>query len=388
MAVRKHVRARDGATVYYAIFKGPDGMQRVRKARTVKADAPKREHDRARVAAQKAAQDARAQVENGSWVDPKAAPSMPFGTLVRKFLRDYRTRSGSIAYYKQRAAVWLAFFGERKAADGITVRDVDRFRRARLRAASGETVRKDLTTLSTLFRWAKARGLATANPADPDLVKRPPKSRPNPCPLSPDQEFALLEAAVPWLRPVVELAIETGADRGELIALNWDRHVRTAQRLIVLPRAKTGVPRSIPYEANGRIRRILRGLSEVRHVSGAVFLRDDGSPVTVEAAKTAMRDAWGAAFPCRCQDRQRPHPARSGCPTRPPKPWKSLRATFATRKAEAGVDVPSIAALMGLTTSHVLEHYVKPSGRHLVAAMADQTSSSGSVLTHVNSRGS
>jgi hypothetical protein len=35
------------------------------------------------------------------------------------------------------------------------------------------------------------------------------------------------------------------------------------------------------------------------------------------------------------------------------------------------VDVPTIAALMGLTTSHVLEHYVKPSGFHLEAAMAD-----------------
>jgi hypothetical protein len=35
------------------------------------------------------------------------------------------------------------------------------------------------------------------------------------------------------------------------------------------------------------------------------------------------------------------------------------------------VDVPTIAALMGLTTSHVLEYYIKPSGAHLIAAMAD-----------------
>ena len=56
-----------------------------------------------------------------------------------------------------------------------------------------------------------------------------------------------------------------------------------------------------------------------------------------------------------------------------PRPWKSLRATFATRMAEKNVDVPTIAELMGLTTAHVLEHYVKPCGKHLEAAMAHDT---------------
>jgi site-specific recombinase XerD len=56
------------------------------------------------------------------------------------------------------------------------------------------------------------------------------------------------------------------------------------------------------------------------------------------------------------------------------KPWKSIRATFASRKAEDGVDVPSIAALMGLTTAHVFEHYFRPTGLHLEAAMADRRS--------------
>ena len=54
-----------------------------------------------------------------------------------------------------------------------------------------------------------------------------------------------------------------------------------------------------------------------------------------------------------------------------PKPWISLRATFATRASERRVDVPTLAALMGLTSAHVPEHYVKPSGQHLAEAMAD-----------------
>jgi hypothetical protein len=85
-----------------------------------------------------------------------------------------------------------------------------------------------------------------------------------------------------------------------------------------------------------------------------------------------MRDAWGRVFPCSCEGEAKPHAAREACPTRAKRrPWKTLRATFATRKTEAGWDVPTLAALMGLTTAHVLEHYVKPSGKHLEAAMAD-----------------
>lgn len=76
----------------------------------------------------------------------------------------------------------------------------------------------------------------------------------------------------------------------------------------------------------------------------------------MEATKTAMRRVWKRAELTK------------------PRPWKTLRATFATRKAEAAFDVPTIAALMGLTTSHVLEHYVKPTGAQLAAAMASSDS--------------
>lgn len=146
--------------------------------------------------------------------------------------------------------------------------------------------------------------------------------------------------------------LATGADRGELVGLNWHRHVDRDRRLLILPRAKTNVGRTIPYAKNATIKRILSEAWRVRHPSGAVFLRD-GQPVRHEAVKTAMRRAWAAALGSH------------------PKPWKTLRATFATRASERGVDVPTLAALMGLTSAHVLEHYVKPSGRHLADAMAD-----------------
>lgn len=383
MGVRKHVQ-RNGQTTYYAVFFGPNGMRRVRRVRVVAAGASRTEHKAARIAAEKAAHDARVEVKNGTWRDDEPEAALTFADLVTRFLRDYTSRSGRPDYYQQRAKIWLATFSGKLARD-VTVSDVDRLRVARLRMVSPTTVRKDLVSLSTLFRWAKARGFVESNPADPDLVRRPPRALPDPHPLTPAEVVALLDACPVWLAAIVELAVETGADRGELLRLRWDRHVDRARRLLILPRAKTGVGRWIPYGENSRIRRLLREAGAVRNPSGHVFLRD-GEPVLLEAAKTAMRDAWGTVFPCRCPGRKQPHTVRGHCPTRAkPKPWKSLRATFATRMSERGVDVPTIAALMGLTTTHVLEHYVKPSGAHLAAAMADRDPAAPAVDSHLAS---
>lgn len=286
---------------------------------------------------------------------PKRPVRLTFGKLVDRFLREYVTRSGDISYYEQRARVWKAHFGN-TIVTAIDARRVEVFRRARERQVGPTTVRQDLVSLSTLFRWAKARGIVRENPANADLVKRPRKSPPNPRPLSDGEVVALLDACPGWLEPIVELALETGVDRSELVGLNWNRHVDRQRKLIRLPRAKTGVGRTIPYGSNRTIKRILSRCAAVEHVSGAVFL-NEGRPVTHEGVKTAMRRAWSKALGDH------------------PKPWKSLRATFATRMfTEKGQPVPVVAALMGLTSAHVLEHYFKASGVYLEEAMASAPS--------------
>ena len=107
MAVRTYTRTKDGATVYCALFHGPDGRQLVRKVRTLPADASRRQHDKARAAAEHYANVQRAAVENGDWRDPKDGNRrLRFSKLVDRFLKEYRTRTGRIDYYSQRAAMW------------------------------------------------------------------------------------------------------------------------------------------------------------------------------------------------------------------------------------------------------------------------------------------
>ena len=55
-----------------------------------------------------------------------------------------------------------------------------------------------------------------------------------------------------------------------------------------------------------------------------------------------------------------------------PRPWKTLRATFITRKIGEGVDVATVAAMAGLSSAHVLEHYYRPFQEQLEKAMSDR----------------
>ena len=281
--------------------------------------------------------------------DPEPEPPMLFGALVDRFMAEYQSRSGSMTYYEQKARTWKEHLGSLPVPE-VTPAVVESFRADREADGIGPTtIRHDLVSLGTLFRWAVDRGLAETDPTR--TVKRPRKPAPDPRPLTPGELTALLDACPGWLAPIVELTAETGCDVGEAVRLTWERHVDRDRMVIRLPRAKTGVGRTIPYRRSRVLRRVLRDAWRVRHPSGRVFLHD-GSPAGLEAAKTAMRRAW----------------RRAGITK--PRPWKSLRATFATRRTEEGQPVAVIAALMGLTTSHVFEHYVAPSAVHLEAAMS------------------
>jgi len=128
-------------------------MKKVRRVRVVSKDGTKKDHERARVEAERSAHIQRVAVENGEWRDPKAAlpARLSFRALVAHFLRSYNSRTGSMTYYTQRSALWLEHFGT-KAADAVTPQDVDRFRKDRKAVVSPATVRQDLVALSTLFR--------------------------------------------------------------------------------------------------------------------------------------------------------------------------------------------------------------------------------------------
>ena len=85
---------------------------------------------------------------------------LTFGNLVEQFLASYRSR-GRSRYYAKEAKIWLAYFGSETLVSDIGAIQVERFRNERLERVGPSSVRKDLISLGTLFRWAMKRGLVS-----------------------------------------------------------------------------------------------------------------------------------------------------------------------------------------------------------------------------------
>ncbi|MEE5117115.1 site-specific integrase [Pseudomonas alliivorans] len=81
----------------------------------------------------------------------------------------------------------------------------------------------------------------------------------------------------PWIRPIVQLAIETAMRRGEIFELRW-KHVNLDRRTAHLPATKNGLPRTVPLSSKAI--QLLKDLP--RSLCGRIF------PTTVDALKKAF----------------------------------------------------------------------------------------------------
>lgn len=141
------------------------------------------------------------------------------------------------------------------------------------------------------------------------------------------------------LRPAVELSLETGMRRGELLAMTWE-HVDLKARVIHLPgeTTKSHTTREIPL--NSRALSILRAwrMQHGRPDHGYVFPGGEGH---IRNLKRSFNAAVVAAGIKRSTAKGRAT-------------WHSLRHTFGTRLGAAGVDAETLRQLMGhadLTTT-------------------------------------
>ena len=144
---------------------------------------------------------------------------------------------------------------------------------------SAPTIRRDLSTLSSIFTFAIEREWIDANPIGPFLRQRrrrglreaPGRTRY----LSRDEEGRLLAAATPAVRAAIIFAISSGLRQAEQFGLTWDR-VDLTRSVAIIPAA----------EAKGKRDRtviMLPAAVEVcrhtpRHIrSPYIFRHDDGS---------------------------------------------------------------------------------------------------------------
>ena len=244
----------------------------------------------------------------------------------------------------------------RLAMARLTPQVVAQYRDSRLKSVASGTVLRELQILSAVINHAIREwgiGLA-ANPVT--LIRRPAPCRGRDRRLQADEQLQLLTMLSHggraedgtyrkgtrnvWVKPVVELALETAMRRGELLALRW-KEIDLERRVAFLPITKNGDSRKVPLSP--RAVEILSGLP--RHISGKVF------PIT----PSALQQAFGRACKAAGVEGFRFH---------------DLRHCALSRLAERGLSALELSAISGHKTLQQLARYVHMRVEDLVRKLA------------------
>lgn len=244
----------------------------------------------------------------------------------------------------------LKRYFEGKWLDEITPGMVEDFKLARVqekrwgeekeRAISGVTVNRALATLRLLFNYAERCGYQVPNPVKGvEFYKEPRHIRV----ISLEEEIAYFAAASQPLKDISRIILETGMRPDEVFRIEFT-NVDFSQRSIFNTFGKTPAAR--------------RKLTMTNEVYSVLKRR-------------AVSDKSRYAFPSPASpDRPiaRVHKAHYGAVDRagikPRFILYDLRHTYASRAVMAGVDLPTLAALLGHTNIQMSMRYVHPAEEH------------------------
>jgi len=290
----------------------------------------------------------KAEAVEGRYELPSKKPSLLFEAMAEEYLRYYQAnrRPRSVVRHEMAYRALQPFFGGHRLAD-ISPFLIEKYKRLRKEVGRSEvTINRELAFLKNLFTMAVKWGKASENPVSQVHFFREDNGRTRV--LTDEEEVRLLTCCNPYIRPLVITALHTGFRKSELLALRWE-HVDFRHSLITVEAAyaKNGETRSIPMTATlTETLRVLKGEAEA---AVSVFRTHEGTPYR------HIAKVFGAA--CR----------RAGLTD---VTFHDLRHTFASRLVMAGVDLPTVQALMGHKTIAMTMRYTHLAPGHKRTAIA------------------
>src|SRR5262249_22368774 len=142
-----------------------------------------------------------------------------------------------------------------------------------------------------------------------------------------------------WLPTVIELAVETGMRRSELLGMRWD-DVDLQARTVRLRNTKNGHPRTVPLST-----RALGVIKETPRCGDTVFV----------VSANALRLAW---------ERLRRRAGVSGLR------FHDLRHEAVSRFFEKGLSVPEVAMISGHRDPRMLFRYTHPKAEEVATKLS------------------
>ncbi len=223
-------------------------------------------------------------IEEGTWKNNFVPKNVTLGQAFDQYReyckahnRSYRTHTETSlrAIEKQ--------FGRDTPLARITTAAVDKFKLNRVKEVSEATVDKYLSVFKAFFNWCDVQGIFHVNPVRKVRMFRPNNQIVRY--LNADEYQRLLIAAekIRWyLRPVIEIAANTGLRRGNILELRWDECDRNAD---VIRKAKTKNNEAVAIPMNSAVVAVLDKLEKRRNGSSYVFPHMQG-----EQEGEAIRD--------------------------------------------------------------------------------------------------
>jgi len=228
---------------------------------------------------------------NGALPDMRPAESMTLAQLLTRYRDEVSPTKRSAVTEIARINAILRRPPCFRTMTTLSTADRAAYRDERLKTVAPATIIRELNTISHAIDTARREwniNLAQ-NPCKLVRCPSPPKGRTRR--LEGNEEQLLLAAAdkgrVPYLRPLIELAVETGMRRGELLGLRWE-HIDLERRVAHLPLTKNGTSRDVPLST--RAVETLRGLKtgESSTVSSGCAKRRQAGLGAPEATRGAV----------------------------------------------------------------------------------------------------
>lgn len=263
------------------------------------------------------------------WVRANRKPTSYQGTLskMRKLDAEFGAKlMGEIN-------VWLIEKYKAKRKE-----DVKGQRKEKLKPA---TVNREIALLKTMFTKAIEWGIVKDNPAKKVKLLKGEVRRLRF--LMPDEVQLLLSKCEDWVRPIVIIAVNTGARKGELLNLRWSE-VDFQQGIITLLDTKNGERRDVPMNETAR-----GTLSGIEDQEGHVF-KKGGKPLKYFGVRKPFEKAVRES---KIEDFR----------------FHDLRHTFASLLVMSGVDLNVVRDLLGHKTLEMTLRYAHLSPDHKAKAI-------------------
>lgn len=266
-------------------------------------------------------------------VNPQRVRSLTLGALVERYAAEVTPHKRSAYAEQSRIRVLRQdeIYGVSLAL--LTPLDIAAFLRRRMKSVCGETARKDGKLLRHIIEVARRNWDVPlmSNPAASVVLPSPSMPRTRRLSGAERQRIAkaLQANRSPLLGYAIDLAIETGMRRGEILSVRWE-DLSCDGNVLTIPLTKTDIPRTIPLSPSAK-----SVLDSIRSLG-------IGSQRILPLSPNALRLSWE-----RMKRRARIEGLR----------FHDLRHEAISRFFEIGLSVPEVALISGHRDLRMLFRY-------------------------------